>query len=323
MSLEDWYPERRPGHLAWAVNARVLSLEPLGPGAARGGSAQDGRAPTQDRRPGRPEPRPAADPGVVWNNAPAPLDEWTGRERLLDALDRDWADPERQVSGLIGFGGEGKSSLARKWVDEIIAGTRTMRRGGRGMMHHAPTRHDETPDRGVLVGLLRAAQRRRILRGRPGLHERRPDRPAGVALGGHEGPGDRRHVGQRPDFLFVLDGLEVMQHQAGDRYGLLRSNDLRDFLALFAAPGHESFCLVTSRAPLLDLMEYTTYNHRDVDRLSPAEGRDLLRNVGVHGEDADLEALVADWDGHALTLGLVGAYLAWRHGGDVARARRL
>ncbi len=72
-------------------------------------------------------------------------------------------------------------------------------------------------------------------------------------------------------YLFVLDGLEVMQHQDGDQYGLIQSNDLRDFLVYFAAPEHESFCLVTSRAPLLDLMEYTTYSPPRCD--PPAAGR--------------------------------------------------
>ena len=62
----------------------------------------------------------APDLGVEWNNAPPPLEEWVGREELLAALTRDWADPERRVTGLIGFGGEGKSSLARRWVDDLL-----------------------------------------------------------------------------------------------------------------------------------------------------------------------------------------------------------
>jgi hypothetical protein len=69
---------------------------------------------------------------------------------------------------------------------------------------------------------------------------------------------------------------------------------------------------------VLDLMEYTTYTHRDVTRLLPADGRALLHKVGVKGPDEDLDKVVADWDGHALTLSLLGAYLADRHGGDVA-----
>jgi hypothetical protein len=120
-------------------------------------------------------------------------------------------------------------------------------------------------------------------------------------------------------YLFVLDGLEVLQHPDGDRYGLLKSGDLRELLGYFAAPGHHSFCLVTSRAPLLDLLDYPGYTHRDVERLSPADGRGLLRNLRVTGPDAALDRAVADWDGHALTLSLLGGYLAERRGGDITR----
>ena len=55
-----------------------------------------------------------------WNSAPAVLKEWTGRDDLLAQITEDWNNPQKHVTGLIGFGGEGKSSLARKWVETII-----------------------------------------------------------------------------------------------------------------------------------------------------------------------------------------------------------
>jgi len=36
-------------------------------------------------------------------------------------------------------------------------------------------------------------------------------------------------------FLFVLDGLEVMQYQAGNLYGRIESKYLRDFLLIFGS----------------------------------------------------------------------------------------
>jgi len=130
----------------------------------------------------------------------------------------------------------------------------------------------------------------------------------GAMLGGPKGSGR---------YLFVLDGLEVMQHQEGDQYGLLQSSDLRDLLTFFARPDNQSFCLITSRAPLLDLMDYTTYTHRDVDRLSEEDGRALLQRLSVKGSDAEFNKVVADWDGHALTLSILAAYLAERYEGDI------
>ena len=36
----------------------------------------------------------------------------------------------------------------------------------------------------------------------------------------------------------------------------------------------------------------------------------VLRALGVQGADADLDKVVAQWDGHALTLSLLGTLLA-------------
>ena len=57
---------------------------------------------------------------LFWKNSPEVLDEWTGREDLLKQINAVWDDSAKHVVGLIGFGGEGKSSLARKWVDDLL-----------------------------------------------------------------------------------------------------------------------------------------------------------------------------------------------------------
>jgi tetratricopeptide (TPR) repeat protein len=309
---ETWFPDRstKDRDTAWAVNARVLTFDPL-------------NLPLRDKDlPKRPAPEPktdveaaraavAPDLGLAWKDAPAPLEEWVGREELLQAITRDWADPERRVTGLIGFGGEGKSSLARQAVENILKGDSPPPTSGEGPGVGAK------PD-GVFwwgfytrpsVDEFFEAALTYLSGGR--IDPRRLPSASVWAqvIGAMLGAGR---------YLFILDGLEVMQHQEGDQYGLLKSADLREFLSYFAAPGHESFCLITSRAPVLDLMEYTTYIHRDVTRLLPADGRDLLRKVGVQGPDEALDQVVADWDGHALTLSLLGGYLADLHGGDVA-----
>jgi len=302
---ETWFPGLSPKDrdTGWAVNARALSLAPLG-------------LPLRDKHlDKRPAPEPqtdvaaaraavAPDLGVAWNNAPPLLPEWTGRAELLAALDRDWADPQRRVTGLIGFGGEGKSSLARQWVETLLSlpseeGKMAPPDGVFWWGFYEKPSVDEFFEAAITwLGGETLAQRTRSSSTRAQV--------IGAMLGAGR-------------VLFVLDGLEVMQHQDGDQYGLLRSADLRAFLELFAGPEHNSFCLLTSRAPLLDLMDYTTYTHRDVERLLPGDGRALLRNLGVTGADAALDQVVADWDGHALTLGLVGSYLADRYGGDVRK----
>jgi tetratricopeptide (TPR) repeat protein len=233
-----------------------------------------------------------------------------GRDDLLASISRDWASPDRSVTGLIGFGGEGKSSLARRWVDNLLANVSPPPTLGEGPGVGA--RPDGVfwwgfYDRPSVDEFFEAALT--YMGGEVMARRVRSANVRAQVIGAMLGAGR---------YLFVLDGLEIMQHQEGDQYGLLRSTDLREFLSYFAAPEHQSFCLVTSRAPLLDLMAYTTYTHRDVTRLSPADGVALLREVGVVGQDGVLSNVVEDWDGHALTLGLLGGYLAEQHGGDVA-----
>jgi len=317
---EAWFPPEGFKDLstAWAVNAHVLTFDPL-------------NLPLRDKPlPKRAAPQPktdveaaraavAPDLGLAWNNAPAPLEEWVGREELLQAISRDWADPERQVTGLIGFGGEGKSSLARQAVENILKGDSPPPKSGEGPGPALSTVEwvGAKPDGVFWWGFYT----------RPSVDEFFEAALAYLS-GGRIDPRQYPSSSAKAHliaamlstgrYLFILDGLEVMQHQEGDQYGLLKSADLRQFLSYFAAPGHPSFCLITSRAPVLDLMDYTTYIHRDVTRLIPADGRALLRRVGVQGPDGALDRVVADWNGHALTLSLLGGYLADLHGGDVA-----
>jgi tetratricopeptide (TPR) repeat protein len=284
----------------WAVNARVLSLPPLAV------PLSDAPRPRQAAPRPQPEYRAAAQrlahvrPQSQFHAAPPPLAEWVGRSELLDGLNRDFGDPARRVTGLIGFGGEGKSSLARRWVDSLDD------------LENRPTGvfwwgfYDNSSVDEFFEKALEFVSGGQIDPRRIPSSSARAQVVAALLANGR--------------FLFVLDGLEVLQRQEGDDYGLLRSPDLLTFLELFAAPGHDSFCLITSRAPLLDLLAYESYTHRDVGAVSPADGRALLRALGVKGTDGQLDRLVAQWDGHALTLSLVGTYLKWQHGGDVRLA---
>lgn len=245
-----------------------------------------------------------------WNNAPTVLPEWTGRDNLLAEITADWNDPKKHVTGLIGFGGEGKSSLARKWVDELSKGGRSS----------APTPLDGLfwwgfYENRAIDEFLEAALNF-LSGGRIDPRQVPSSSLRAQIIGAMLGTGR---------YLFVLDGLEVVQHQDGDQYGLLQSNDLRDLLTYFARPDNQSFCLITSRAPVLDLMDYTTYTHRDVDRLSEADGVALLERLGVLpsslrrgvGGEVELAKVVNGWDGHALTLSILAAYLVERYNGDV------
>jgi tetratricopeptide (TPR) repeat protein len=242
----------------------------------------------------------------AWNNAPPSITEWVGRVDLLKAITNNWIDLKEHVTGLIGFGGEGKSSLARRWIDDLLKDTTSPQPDGIFWWGFY--------DRPSVDEFFESALNY-LSGGNIELTRRYPSSSARVHLLAGMLYGGR--------YLFILDGLEGLQNQEGDQFGLLKNNDLREFLQFFASPTHNSFCLVTSRVPLLDMMEYTTYQHHDVERLSAADGRALLKKLGVKGTDAELDKVVADWDGHALTLSLIGSYIADQYGGDISHIKDL
>ena len=237
-------------------------------------------------------------PGIKFNNAPPPLDEWVGRKEFLQNLDQDWQDSERLITGLIGFGGEGKSSITRRWLDDLLENdSLNQPKSVFWWGFYENTSVDEFFE-AVLTFLVEGIDPNSL----PSAKVKAQVINAMLKNG---------------RYLFILDGLEVLQHQDGDDYGLLKNIDLRDWLRDFVAGKHESFCMISSRAPLLDLIDFTTYTHRDVERLSVNEGRDLLRKLGVKGTDAEIEKVVQEWDGYALVLSLLGSYLVDRFEGQI------
>ncbi len=285
---------------AWAVNARVLSLEHFdlklldGPFPLRAGAEL--RIDIEEAK-----SKAAPKERIELKNAPPSLVEWVGRVNLLKNINGDWAEPERQVTGLIGFGGEGKSCLARHWLDKLLS-----------------EESQPQPDGVFWWGFYESPSVDEFFEAALKYMSGGKIDPRGVPSSNAKAQIVAAMLGSGK-YLFVLDGLEVMQHQEGDRYGLLKSKDFQEFLEYFSAPEHNSFCLITSRAPLLDLMEYTTYTHRDVTRLSTDDGRDLLRKLEVKGSDDALNKVVKEWDGHALTISLLGAHIADNFGGDISK----
>ena len=286
----------------WAVNAKVLTFDPLKVSIYECEFLElKESAKPSDEVMSQAEKSIVRDLSLTDYPAPSPLSEWVGREDLLKQLNQDWNDADTKVVGLIGFGGEGKSSLAGKWIDDLLKDPKQKRPAGLFWWSFYDRR---SVDEFFEAALTYLSGKDKDLLARCKSPNARAHQIAAMLYSGA--------------YLFVLDGLEVMQKQKGDDYGEFGSDDLRQFLEYFSAPGHSSFCLITSRVPIFDLIAYTTFKHRDVTRLSDGEGCALLRKVGVKGAEPDLKKAVGLWDGHAITLSLIGAYLAKAHNGDIA-----
>src|SRR5262249_56751168 len=75
---------------------------------------------------------------------------------------------------------------------------------------------------------------------------------------------------------------------------------------------HDGLCLVTTRQKVADLdPNYgKTAEHRELERLDEAAGADWLAHLGVKGPRVELRGASAEVRGHALTLRLLGTWLA-------------
>lgn len=237
-------------------------------------------------------------------DAPPLLREWVGRENQLTLLNYLWLDPGYHVVSLIGFGGEGKSSLARQWLDDLLKSSDLSQPDGVFWWSFYERQNVDE----LFEVALRYFSQEKTTREDGLRSDMYPKLLAGML--------------KVSRYLIVLDGFEVMQHQQED-FGLIRNARLAAFLDYVAAEDHLSFCLITSRAPVVDLLPYITHSKYDVERLPVEDGKELLIKLGVQGSDQKLRNLVEQWGGHALTLSLIGTYLREHYAGDMKHLSEL
>ena len=139
---------------------------------------------------------------------------------------------------------------------------------------------------------------------------------------------DRLHRRLRADnlpHLFILDGLETFQATSTNAHsqGELVEPLMRRFLDWLAAGvDTRAKALITSRLPLSDLEANMDNGFRAVELadLDEADARTVLCRWSVKGTSRSLNALAESVHRHALTLDVLGSYLATFHNGDVAMA---
>jgi tetratricopeptide (TPR) repeat protein len=122
--------------------------------------------------------------------------------------------------------------------------------------------------------------------------------------------------------LLILDGLEPLQYApSSPTPGELKDQGVAALLKGLAATNH-GLCVLTTRYAIPELKAFaqTTAPLHDLVRLSKTAGVALLKTLGVKtGSRDDFERLVEDVDGHALTLQIIGAFLARAFHGDIRR----
>jgi hypothetical protein len=268
-----------------------------------------------------PEPDPQPTPRVDISKLPAGAEHFLGRAPELAALDtaRDQRTPTAIVE-IIAPGGTGKTALVKRWLAAL---GRTGWHGATQVFGWSFYSQGSGDDRQASEDLFLAKAIEWL----------------GVDIAASAHPADKgqaiaEHLCTRPTLL-ILDGCEPLQYPPGPMAGELRAPGLKAMLTHLATAGPPGLCVVTSREWLQDLAEWVrgdacphgTVLRLDLGNLSDQDGARLLHARGadhagaaaIGPDDPELLAASREVQGHALTLSLLGGYLALAHAGDIRR----
>src|SRR6202008_205660 len=225
-----------------------------------------------------------------------------GREEDIAFLDRAWANKDVNVVTIVAWAGVGKSTLVNHWLRrmatdryrsaELVFGWSFYRQGTSGDTSSA----DEFLD----AALAWFGD---------------PDPRLGTAW--EKGERLAKLVARRRTLL-VLDGLEPLQNPPGAQEGRLRDPSLQALLRELAA-FNMGLCVITTRLPVADLSDHqgSSALRRPLEYLSSDAGAQLLRALGVKGDEAELRSASGEFSGHCLALTLLGSYLTDAYNGDI------
>lgn len=238
-------------------------------------------------------------------------DKLIGREAELARLDEAWADDATRVLTIVAFGGVGKTSLVAHWAAGLA------KRGYDGASYFDWSFYSQgTREQGG------ASADQFINRA---LEFFGDAEMAGSAASPWDKGARIAHLVAERKTLLVLDGLEPLQYPPSHPMkGELRDPAVATLLKGLAQrnPG---LCVVTTRESVSDLTPFrrATAPELLLEHLSTPAGVELLHSLRVQGSEGELEALVKEVRGHALTLNLLGRYLARAHGGDIRMRDRV
>lgn len=267
-----------------------------------------------------PTPIDAVKPSVDITHLPKGADHFLGRVEELAWLDAAWKDPQARIVELIAPGGTGKTALVKRWLDRLGQDRwRGAQRVYGWSFYSQGTGADRQASDDHFLGEALAWFG---VRYEPSLSPWDKGLQLAKAVAATRA-------------LLVLDGVEPLQYPPGPLAGELRAAGLKALLTQLASFGQSGRCLITSRERLTDLDEYArSAEHsvggvlwRDLGNLTEEDGAHLLHKLGVRQagaaaierDDAELKAASRAVRGHALTLSLLGRYLALGFGGDIRR----
>jgi hypothetical protein len=224
-----------------------------------------------------------------------------GRAAELALLDEAFEGGPASLVAFTGPGGQGKTAILQEWLGRLLAGARR-------------------PAGVFLWSFYRGKDSDRCLRelyayaaGLDGL----PDVSAAYCVD-HLLP-----LLRRERWALLLDGLEVVQHEAGPWFGRPVHPELGRLLDELASESMPGVAVVTTRFPLPGLERRRHARVVDPGGLDPAAARGLLANLGVRGSTEELEQAAASCGHHAKAVELLATYLVRFRRGRAAEQQAL
>ncbi|MEK9149540.1 MAG: HNH endonuclease, partial [Candidatus Desantisbacteria bacterium] len=261
------------------------------------------------------------------HNQTPPEPNFVGRVEMLSTITQWYNDPDVHIGALIGWGGFGKSALARKWynslecidhVDACSDACSVMDTALHTTLH--TTLHIALHIDGIFwFGFYRNASLDRFLdellrylaQGTIDLNEIKTSWQKAERIKEFLGDGE---------YLIILDGLEEMQKKVGTEIGAMENPEFKEILTYMAEAKNRGLCLITTRLPLPDIEKYPGYKRLDIEELSKENTRALFEKTEVKGTQDEVDAVWEDFKGHTLSLVLLANYLT---GLDIKKASQI
>ncbi len=225
-------------------------------------------------------------------------EHFLGRDERVADLDAAWADGELNVLSLVADGGVGKTSLIVHWLTQFAQdGFRGAQRVFAWSFYSQGTSDNTASEEPFVKEALKW------------FGDPNPAEGSAWSRGVRLAQLVRKHRS-----LLILDGFEPMQHPEEQLDGRLREQSLQALVKELAM-GNPGLLLITTRLKVADLDPFqgSTVDQIDLEMLSPEDCVELLQQLGVNGGDDEMKEAAEYFNCHALSIQLLGKYLAQRY----------
>lgn len=238
---------------------------------------------------------------IAVNNFPISNDNFFGRKKYFDILDRAWNNEQVNILSFIAFGGIGKTSLIDNWLKMM---KKDHYSGAKNIFMWSFYSQGSEEDRQITATefLLEACKFFKI-----------EDIPHGTYEQGRK----LANVISKKRNLLVLDGLEPLQSSL-ENIGEIKDDGLQVLLKRLSYQ-NKGLVIITSRIKLACIDN----QYEELEKLEDFEGAELLKSFKLSGSIKDLEQISKDFDGHALALKLLGSYIKVVFDKDITRINEI